>query len=459
MMDTRDWILLSILFYGCVLAATGHYAFVIRRASIFEPIGQYLFFVTLFAVPLPVRAWVTMDIEGNVSRYLPLFASYLPLSLALTALSLPVFAASYYSPFTRRWGERLPLLAPMGLGATRVGGLSLVVLSIVLIYLLTADIGGLLPFLLHGYMSSKVTFGHGYLAVGFPWLLVAMVLLLDCYAAGRKKLDLLMFVVLLLVNIAIHTVTGNRMMLMYLSIVLCTFIHFRVRRLSSWLLLPVAVAGFFALNMIGIVRGSYYYNITDFTGTTSSSLEGIRGNNWEDLFYTVSIGEFVVPFETFPQVIRSVGVTEWPWMGWSFLRAPAQFIPSAIFPDRPLTMAASYMANFYGEGYGLNEGRQYFFLAEGYLNFGPLGVFLLAAVWGVVWGALHRWMQRGSDRFGTVLIYALLVGFMFRCIAGDFVSLLVGTTQQSLSAVILIFVVARLIGSRRRLHAYGIENP
>ena len=454
-MDTPDWILLSVLLYVCAVLAEGTHVFVVRRASVFEPIGQYLLFVSLFSLPLPIRAWMTMEIEGNVSPDLPQFAPYLPVALALTALSLPVFAAGYYSRFARRLGERMPLLAQRSLRGTRAGVLALVALSSVLIYLLTAEIGGLVPFLFLGYKSSEATFGHGYLAVGFPWLLVAMVAMLDRYAVSRQKLDLLGFGVLLLANLAIHIVTGNRVMIMYLAVVLAIFTHFRIRRLSLVLLAPVAVVGFIGLNVIGVIRGSDYETLDDFTEQTLSSAETVGGDDKEGLFYTLTIGEFVVPFETLPQMVRTVGVTEWPWFGASFLRVPVYVIPSAIFPDRPLPLANWYMKQFYGSGYGLNEGRQFFFLAEGYLNFGPLGVLLLAAAWGVLWGALHRWMQRGRDRFGTVLVYALLAGFMFRCIAGDLVSLLIGTTQQSLVAVALLLVVARLFGSRRRVMRSG----
>lgn len=456
-MDTRGWILLSLSFYGCAALAVGTYAFAVRRASVFEPIGQYLLFVTLFSLPLPVRAWMTMEIEGNVSPYLPQFAPYLPISLALTALSLPVFAAGYYSRFAHRLGEWVPLLAQRGLHGTRAGIVALVALSCVLIYLLTEVVGGLMEFLLLGYKSSEATFGRGYLAAGFPWLAVATVALLDRYAGGRQKLDLLAFGVLLLANLGMYLVTGNRGMILYLAIVLGVFIHFRIRRLSLGMLLPVAIAGFIALNVVGLLRGSNYDSVGDFIEKTSRSAK-VVGSRSEVIVYTLTIGEFVVPFETLPQMVRTVGVTERPWMGWSFLRAPVYLIPSAAFPDRPPGLSNWYMERFYGGGYGLNEGRQFFFLAEGYLNFGPLGVLLVAAVWGTLWGALHHWMLRGRDRFGTVLIYALLVGFMFRCIAGDLVTLLVGTAQQSLAAVALIVIVAGFFDSRRQSRACGVPK-
>ena len=110
---------------------------------------------------------------------------------------------------------------------------------------------------------------------------------------------------------------------------------------------------------------------------------------------------------------------------------------------------------FYGGGYGVNEGRQFFFLTEGYMNFGPFGILLTAIAWGVFWGGLQHWMVRGRERFGVVLIYALLCAFMFRCIAGDVTTLLVGTTQQSLAAVFIVVGVTHLL---QRLGLTGMSQ-
>lgn len=449
-MDTADWILLSIVFYVAVLSLTAAHAFMVRRSSVFEPITLYLFFVTLFALPLPCRAWLTSDIEGNVSPQLPQFAPYIPVALALTALALPIFSAGYYSRFAVSLAVRIPLLPDRGARGSRMSILGLVALSLGLIYVLTEEVGGFLPFLLLGYKSSEATFGRGYLAVGFPWLIVANVALLDRWAEMRKHLDLIMFFGLLAANLAINVLTGNRGLLMYIAVVLVVFIHWRIRPLSLKILMPVAIAGFIALNVMGSLRNSNYDSLDDFFAKTSTSAESVTADSEGGLFYTLTIGEFVVPFETLPQLVATVGVIEVPWLGLSFIRSPVYLIPSFLLPDRPDALAIWYMNNFYGGSGGLNEGRAFFFLSEGYLNFGPLGVFLVAAAWGIVWGGLHHWMKRGRQRFGTVLVYALVAGFMFRCIAGDVVTLLVGISQQSLLAVALILVLAHLFAGSRR---------
>ena len=109
-------------------------------------------------------------------------------------------------------------------------------------------------------------------------------------------------------------------------------------------------------------------------------------------------------------------------------------VPSAIFPERPLPLANWYIERFYGKGQTSNEGRAFFFLTEGYLNFGPPGIVLVALFWGAFWGALHSWLSASRRDLAVLLIYSLMVGFIFRCIRGDFSTLLIATTEQSLIA-------------------------
>ena len=438
----QDWTFISVVFYFLILILTATYVYRVKHASLFEPVSLYLFFVSLFALPLPIRFCITTEIEGNVSPVLMHFAPWLAVSLALTALALPFFVLSYYSRWAKALGERVPLISDKGVRGSGFSIWVLTVLSMLLIYLLTESLGGILAFLLLGYKSSEETFGRGYLAVGFPWLVVAMLAWLDRYATRRKVIDAIWAAGLLFVNAGIFAITGNRGMLMYMAIALIIFVNYRIRRIRLRTLLPMAICGFLALNLMGTLRASSYENVSDFIEKTFITSNNVAEHNKESFFYTLTIGEFVVPFETLPQIVRTIGISEAPWLGLSYLRAPVYLIPGFLFPERPDSLGKWYMDEFYGGGFGLNEGRQFFFLSEGYLNFGPFGVFFISFAWGLLWGALQHWMTRGVDRFGVVLIYALLAAFMFRCIAGDVVTLLVGTAQQSLAAVFIVLSVA-----------------
>jgi hypothetical protein len=454
-MEATDWTLLATLVYVLVAVAVAAYAFGLRKASIFEPIGQYILFVSLFTLPLPIRVCFTLEIEGNVTPHLLTLLPYMPLSVALAALSLPLFAMGYYGSLARRAADRLPLPILRGADHSRLAFLVLAMFSLFLIYRLTEEAGGLLPFLLLGYGSTEETFGRGHLAIGFPWLFVAALLLLHRYARGRKSMDAALFAAALLVVIVIQLLTGNRSMLMYIVIATLVFAHYGVRRLRWRFLVPLIALVFAALNLLGTLRSSNYESVADFIQRSTDTAERVTSDDKAGFFYTLTIGEFVVPFETLPQMVRTIGVSDMPWLGLSYVRAPLYMIPSVIYPDRPLALANWYMKRFYGDGYGLNEGRQFFFLAEAYMNFAVAGIVVVALGWGWFWGVLHRWMLRSSGSPSAVLIYALAVAFMFRCIAGDFSTLLVGLTQQSLVAALIGLAIA---GARWRWLPRAVRN-
>lgn len=441
-MDTTDWTVLAVFVYCLTAAVVAFHAFVLRRASIFEPIGQYLVFVSLFTLPLPVRACITLEIEGDVTPHLPALVPYLPVSVLLTAASLPLFSIAYYGSWARRVARVLPVPTPPRRDRSGWAFLGLTAFSLYLIYELTQEAGGLLAFLLLGYGSTEETFGRGYLAIGFPWLFVGSLFLFMRYLRRHTFADALLFGVALLGVLSVQFVTGNRAMLVYILLVTLILVHYCVRRLRWYFLVPFGLVAFLGLNLLGAVRGSNYEDLGAFVEHSASSAERITPDNSEGFFYTLTTGEFVVPFETLPQMIDTIGVSENPLFGLSYWRAPLYLVPSVLFPDRPSSVAKWYMDEFYGGGYGLNEGRQFFFLAEAYLNFGPAGILMLALLWGCAWGVLHQWLLRSNLEASAVLIYALLVGYMFRGIAGDFSSLIAGATQQSLVAALLGLAIA-----------------
>jgi hypothetical protein len=415
------------------------YAIVLKRASWADPIVQFLAFFALFVLPLPVRALITQEIEGDVTKHLPLLLRYLPASVLLSALAIICFVIAYYSNLGVRVAQRLPS-TEQPRREPYVAAIVLGAISLTLIARLAIEAGGILSFVLLGYGSSALAFRQGYLAIGFPWLYVALCFLLYRYAMRRRPLDLILYGIGFAGIAAMQIVLGNRSIVLYMILVTVLFVHFGIRRVSLLRLIPLASLAFVALNIVGFLRASNYGSPADALLRWQGDVQDLStsGELGHDLFYTLTTGEFVVPFETLPQMVRSVG-TEIPaqW-GRSFAASPFFFVPSAIFPTRPLPLANWYMRQFYGEEtYGLNEGRAFFFLAEGYLNFGPVGIPLLAFLWGVLWRAAREYLSVSRYSLGAVLMYAFAVAYMFRLIAGDSTTLLVGVAEQDLVPAIL----------------------
>ncbi|HVB57576.1 MAG TPA: hypothetical protein VNE63_14300 [Candidatus Acidoferrales bacterium] len=436
-LSNDDWLLLSLLFFLFAVALTFYYAWAVKKDGVLDPISVFLFFYCLFVLPLPVRSYITKEIVGDVTDHLPGLLPYMPWAVFLSAVGLPFFVWGYYSKLSQRIARRLP--RPRAGIHSRTAFVLLTTLSLVLLSLLARNEGGLLNFILLGYGSTAEMFGKGYLAVGLPWLFIASLFLLYGYALRHTRSDLIFFIGAVFAVAIIHVVLGSRGILMYMGLTVLIYWNAAVKPISAKLLTAIGVTCFIGLNLLGIVRSSNYSSLSD-VWARSSAVEGSKLDN--NVLYTLSIGEFVVPFETLPQMAKSVGTEIRPQLGLTYLRAPLYWIPAAIYPSRPIPLSTWYMEKFYGGGYGANQGRAFFFTAEGYLNFGFLGVLGVMLMWGWFLGAVHQYRIAAGGEPGALMLYALTVAFIFRGIAGDFVSMFAGLPEQSLSAAVLgIWVV------------------
>jgi len=432
-LSNDDWLLLSLLFFILVMAVTIYYVQKFRKAQFLDPVMIFLFFYCLFVLPLPIRAYITKEIAGDVTGHLPQLLPYMPWAVLLSALGLPFLICGYYSRLSGSIAHRLP--RPKTGTHARAAYAVITVVSVLLLMDLARTAGGLLDFILLGYGSTASMFGKGYLAIGLPWMFIASLFLFYRFTTRRKKIDLLLFALALSLVILIQLILGARDMVLYIGLTVLLYWHTAIRPISTKFIVGVAVVLFFGLNVLGVLRSSKYTDLADVWTKTADSYNEpeVSGN----LFYTLTTGEFVVPFETLPQMMESVGTQIPPQFGLTYLKMPLFWIPAAVFPNRPLPLSNWYMEKFYGGGYGLNEGRQFFFTSEGYLNFGPFGVLGTMLFWGFFLGAVDRYRQLAQGEPGALMLYALTVAFIFRGIAGDSVSLLVGLPEQSLSAAAL----------------------
>ena len=85
-MDGNASLLIAIIAYVAVAVTTVAYAVFVRKAKLADPILQFVFFLSLFVLPLPVRACMTLDVEGDVTDHLLELMPYLPEAVFLAAL-------------------------------------------------------------------------------------------------------------------------------------------------------------------------------------------------------------------------------------------------------------------------------------------------------------------------------------------------------------------------------------
>jgi oligosaccharide repeat unit polymerase len=447
-MNGNTWLLLSIVTFVTALCASALYAIWIKKATALEPITQFLFFYALFTLPLPIRTYFTKEVEGDMGQQLNKLIPYMPFALILCALGLPFFTWAYYSGFARRAATHIR--RPKTGASARTAFVLLAGFSVFLLVLLSRSVGGPMNFILLGYGSTAETAEKGHLAIGLPWLFVACLFLLYRYAISRKKIDLMLFAAVLIPLLGMNLILGARGQLVYIALTVTIFWHHSIRPIRFKKLAIAGLILFVALNIVGAARKSNYENLGDFWTKMAAPIYQFNGNV-QMLYYTLTQGEFVGPFETMPQMIKSVGAEFWPKFGITYMEAPLHWIPRALYPSRPLRLANWYVEKFYGSGFGINQSNQFFFLSEGYLNFGPFGVVATMILWGWLLGAAHHYQQLARGEPGAILLYALTVAFIFQGISGDLASLLVALPKQFLSAVIIGIWISNWRATRKRV--------
>jgi hypothetical protein len=428
-MSIDSWLMLSIVMFSLSLLATTVYAIWLKKAHITDPIIVFLFFFGLFVLPLPWRTYFTKTDVGDITPHLTAILPFMPLAVFLSAAGLPFFTLAYYSRLNRHIAIRIPV--PRTGMRARISAFSIGATSLILFSLLARDFGGILGFILLGYHNYDVTSGKGYLWVGLVWLPIAAEFLLYNYAVKRQKLDLLLFLLLSTCLVAMFLVLGGRAAIVYFGLTVLLFWHHAIKPLSLKKLALVGVPVFLALNLVGVLRESNYASLaevwTKATTATPSQLEEPG-----TFFYTLTTGEFVVPFETFPQMIKSVGNDITPRYGLTYLESPLLVIPGVLLPERPMALENWYMQTFYGDSFSGNANRSFFFLSEGYLNFGPLGVIMTMIAWGMLLGVAEQYARRSRGHPSALLIYSLTVAFIFRAVAGYSASWISALSAQAL---------------------------
>lgn len=375
---------------------------------------------TLYAVPLPIAVLLGNE-GGNLSVYMSDFAPWLPSALYFTSGFILCFVG-FYRWFSAGGGQETRWSTISSSDARRFKLIWLVIfgLCIVLLERLARDVGGILSLIFSGYQVTELFVGQGHFAISIEWLLSLTVILMSYGIVAKKPTAVLLAWALGLMLFAMLVVMGRRGML---AVMILAFVYLAIE--AGWIvrlrrfLLPGVIL-FITMNWLGLVRGESYSGFLDFTTVlVEKSVELIEGGELTKLLlYTLTYGNFVVPFETLPQIMQHLSLTWDYWFGWSILRSLALFVPSALMADRPLPLANWYMDVFYGGGSSLNEGRQFFFLSEAYLNFGLFG----CAIWGWLIAGVFWLFTRPRLKgltYWELALRALFFGSLLNFVATD----------------------------------------
>lgn len=425
---------LNICIFVLILTASGCLFVLSKRSKMFDrekkvPFLEakvFISIVLLYVLPLPIA--VIMGTEGgNLSEYLYAFQSKIPLAVIYTSififvytacscLKVPNFAITrYLKQYVIRTKIRIFILLWM----------LLALVCFVLVLMLASQVGGMSSLFLKGYKVTELFVGQGHLAISFEWFSALLVIWAARSAVTGNKYGYFAGIFLIVLYLLLLLVMARRGMVVVvgLSTVYLMIQTGHIKRLS--LFVPFVVIGFIILNWIGLVRGESYSSATELVSIliTKSYDLAVAGDLFSNLSYTLTSGLFVVPFESLPQLMLRFNELDDFWYGSSIFRSLLLLVPGFLLSERPLPLSNWYMQEFYGGGHALNEGRQFFFLSEAYLNFGWFGCILWAILCAIIIRVFSQ--NRRPPSYQMLAIRALFFGNLLNFVASDTTSFFV----------------------------------
>ena len=381
-------------------------------------------------VVLPIGAFVVWQTLGDEPGFVDLVTHFDFHVVVVAILALVAFLWGYSSlvgAAAARLGPRTD--GTWNRGEGRAISWTLLVLGAALVGALVWNVG--LDTLTESEYARvyEVTAGLGVLAGGVMLIQVGLVVLyLASAERGRRApiVPLILFVVLALVMLRI----GRRRVVLETGLALLAAHHFSVRKVR---LRALASAGALALIVFSVVGLARAYLAEGFGGIVGHVVEEFG------LVEIVRLmSEPITVLLALTETMYQVPGQESFWLGKTFLDAFEILVPLPIHPSRPLAPSQWFVDLFDPVIAARGGGYSYALLAEGYLNFGVIGVAAVSLLEGIVVRAVVSYRRGAPSSKGRILIYAIAVSLTVQMIRGDFASLLKAGIVSSLIPAVLI---------------------
>ncbi len=406
-----------------------------RTFDFFEAGTIFLAVFACYSLLLPVWFWV---------NHQPVDAWTLNTYLWACLVAVIGFEAGYYGPSILRTTVRSPerQLRPLNdptLAQLRSRALLLLAAGLGLYGTFIAVTGGLSKFLQMGYGGQLyLAYGDkGFLGFGADWVLLSLSLLFlsavwELKWRPSRWARVLLFLTLVLLGTwgALLFHMGSRGQMLRVVLIIVISLHLTVRRLRVLETMSGLALTYAFFVMYGHVRTLVPQ--IGIVATLSTMLHRVSLK----LLLPTSFGEFVFP----PRALWEIIEDRTPRLaGLSYLNIPAIMLPKALFPLRPATLAEWRLQRWYPDLWRSGRGLGFFTVAEGWLNFGAVGVFLQMLVFGLALRFIWAWVQQRRD-LGSVFVYAVTVVYLvFTGIRIDMAPLLKGYLFSALFP--LLFMV------------------
>lgn len=403
----------------------------------------FILIVALYVIPLSVFNYSLSEPSGNISPHFYSFSGYIPFALLLCAVFNLVFSFSYRKLVLRKvFIEPSHVTKKFSRHEFLIIYIFLIV-SVWLLYQLSKEVGGLLGLILSGYRVTELFINKGHYAVGFEWI-VTLCLLLWGNALTTKSIKRILSIGLLLVVVTTaFAIMGRRGALVILIGSSIYLFHQLYKPIKLYKLIGIGITGFYFLTLVGFLRGDSYENLSTFVQTIQEKKIRIDNDKSVDFLYTVTTGNFAVPFETFPQVIKSLGNEYNLGFGFYSMQSFLIIIPSALWSDRPLPLSNWYMKTFYGTTQ-FNEGRQFFLLSAPYMDFGPSGIVLIGIVFAFFWGIILKIGTEHKNDILSVTFISIIIASSLNLVSNDFAGWIIAFSKGYGFPIFLIFLIRKM---------------
>lgn len=425
------------------------------RRRWFDPLYLYLVVVLLYVSPLSIRYILDLKISGDVTYMFDDIEAIFPYALVLTAVANYVLYFFYIYSRPRRifsWIfrriEHIEDTRPNYFFA----GIVLFLTGFSIFLYMAASNGGIIRFMLLGYGVTSYFSENPLLATSIPLMYVSSFFLLFAYIDKKKRGALLLSFIVLAGLTILEVILGRRAEVAVWS--LAYLINFSLLRqhVKFIYVAPIMLVGFVLLNFLGVVRQSNYADLDAFMEKAVVKQESSHG--YYSYAYTLTEGQFAVPYETLPVLMEHLSAEDFRYGG-TIVENIALWVPRAFWPDKSYGLGAWYYRKFYDSSAPPNIGRQFFFLSEGYLNYGVIGVLVWAALWGWFWKAICSFLtvKRAGNGVSIIgsFVFSFYVANMIKFVASDSAGIFVAAAKDSIVWLVIGLCIAVFCTKLERL--------
>lgn len=292
-----------------------------------------------------------------------------------------------------------------------------------------------------------LAFQHSFvIGSGVEWLFLAGVLLF--YVGAKRKRSLLAGAgaLIWLAWASFHFLMGTRSHIVYTLIIALALWHYGIRMLRPRPVIAFLLIGILFAHTVGLGRVFLSQGLVRSVSATATML-----SKSPNLLSVWKSGEFTMPGLALSELLGDESFSFRWGSSYAFaLVAQVPVVNRILARDHvtpPEWRAREFYPAFYHEGGGL----AFFTPAEGYFNFGWLGVFVHMLIYGFLAGLLFQVLRSYSGE-GGILLYSLSLPILAIDGMRDSVSSpLWKLTHSYLFALLLIVLIAefrRLVGRR-----------